>query len=108
VIVTLAPTLKLTTGIRAESTERGLTRNERAPNPGLGYVGSNRYSGFLPKVSLDWTGDDDSHASVGVAWGMKPGGYASYTDNPKLISFAAERAASVTAGWDKGFWQRQF
>jgi len=94
VVIALTPSLKLTTGMRAESTERGLTRNERAPNPGFGYVGSNRYSGFLPKVAL--------------AWGMKPGGYASYTDNPKLISFAAERAASVTAGWDKAFLQRQF
>jgi iron complex outermembrane receptor protein len=101
--VPLGPQLKLTAGVRGESTERGFIRNEGAPIPGKGYVGSNRYDGVLPKVSLDWTGGDASHASLGVAWGMRPGGYASYTDNPALISFAAERMATVTAGWDRSF-----
>jgi len=99
----LGPELRLSLGVRGEATERSFIRNEAAPIPGKGYVGSNRYDGVLPKVSLDWTGPDASHASFGVAWGMRPGGYASYTDNPALISFAAERMATVTAGWDRSF-----
>ena len=106
--IPLGPQLKLTAGARGEATERGFTRNEGAPIPGKGYVGSNRYDGLLPKLAFDWTGSEDTHANLGVAWGMRPGGYASYTDNPAFITFAAERMATVSAGWDRSWAQHTF
>ncbi|HEY3757865.1 MAG TPA: TonB-dependent receptor [Opitutaceae bacterium] len=105
---TLAPGLSLTTGARAEATERDFLRTEAVPVPGMDFDGHTRYAGLLPKASLDWMGGADQHADLAAAWGLRPGGFSSYTDNPALIPFAAERLVSYSAGWDDAWDRRQW
>lgn len=96
-------TWTVSVGGRAEATERDFLRREAVPTPGLDYVGHDRYGAFLPKLALDWTGGEDEHAEFSVAEGFRPGGFASYTDNPALIPFTAERMVSYSAGCDKAW-----
>lgn len=94
---------QLAAGLRAESDEKEFARREQVPVPGLDYDASGRYDGLLPKVSATWSAGPDSHAEAAVALGLRPGGFASYTDNPALIPFAEERSAAYSAGWDAAF-----
>ncbi len=96
---------KFTAGLRAESDEKNFVRQEQVPTPGLVYVGNGRYDGVLPRLAANWTIDADSHAEAAVDFGLRPGGFASYTDNPALIAFASERTTAFSAGWDSSLAQ---
>jgi iron complex outermembrane receptor protein len=96
---------RFSAGLRAETDEKNFVRKEQVPTPGLVYVGNGRYDGVLPRLAADWTIDADSHAEAAVDLGLRPGGFASYTDKPALISFASERTTAFSAGWDSSFEQ---
>lgn len=105
VIFAPAKTWKIIAGLRAETDEKNFVRHEQVPTPGLDYVGSGRYDGLLPRLAANWAIAADSHAELSVAWGLRPGGFASYTDNPALIPFASERSTAYSLGWDTSFSQ---
>jgi len=92
-------------GLRAEVSEKEFARNEQVPTPGLEYIGSGRYDGLLPRLALSWSINSTSHAELAVAEGLRPGGFASYTDNPALIPFSSEHSTAYSAGWDASFAQ---
>jgi iron complex outermembrane receptor protein len=96
---------KITAGLRAESDEKNFVRREEVPTPGLVYIGDGRYDGILPRLAANWTIDPDTHAEAAVDLGLRPGGFASYTDKPDLIAFASERTTALSAGWDTAFAQ---
>jgi outer membrane receptor protein involved in Fe transport len=96
---------KIIAGLRAEDDEKNFVRREQVPTPGLVYIGSGRYDGLLPRLAANWAIDADSHAEASVAMGLRPGGFASYTDNPALIPFASERSTAYSVGWDTSFAQ---
>lgn len=96
-----APSLAITGGLRAESDDKDFARHEQAPTPGLSYAGSGRYDALLPRLAADWTGLDGSHADASIAMGLRPGGFASFTDKPLLIPFASERTTAYSVGWDR-------
>jgi iron complex outermembrane recepter protein len=100
VTISPEPNWRITAGVRGETDEKNFVRNELVPTPGLGYVGSGRYDGLLPKLAATWDTGATSHAVLAVALGLRPGGFASYTDNPALIPFATERSTQYSAGWD--------
>jgi len=91
---------QITAGLRAEADEKDFVRREQVPTPGLDYAASARYGGILPRVAANWAVSADSHAEASLALGLRPGGFASYTDNPALIPFAQERVVAAAAGWD--------
>ncbi|HEY5080102.1 MAG TPA: TonB-dependent receptor, partial [Opitutaceae bacterium] len=97
----LAPGIAATVGLRGESDGKEFTRHEEAPTPGLVYAGSARYDALLPRLAVDWTAPDGSHADASVAFGLRPGGFSSFTDNPLLIPFASERTTAYSVGWDR-------
>ena len=97
---TLDPAWQLTAGLRAETEEKNFTRHEKVPTAGLSYVGTGRYRGLLPRLALNWAATADSHFEAAVALGLRPGGFASYTDNPALVPFASERTTAGSLGWD--------
>ena len=90
-------------GLRAETSDKDFDRLEQVPNPGLEYSGSRRYDGLLPKVALDWAINPTSHAEASIAEGLRPGGFASYTDDASLIPFPSEHSTAYSAGWDTSF-----
>ena len=94
------PKWSLTAGLRAEEDERFFTRKEQVPIEGLAFVGSASNRALLPRVSLGHRLPRDDHLEFAVARGMRPGGFASFTDNPALIPFQAERSTVLSAGWD--------
>ncbi|HEY1763304.1 MAG TPA: hypothetical protein VGF85_00175 [Opitutaceae bacterium] len=96
---------KFTAGLRGEDDDKSFDRYEQVPNPGLNYVGESRSDGVLPRLAADWTIDSSSHAEAAVAVGMRPGGFASYTDNPALIQFPTERSTAYSIGWDQSLSQ---
>ena len=73
----------------------------RVPTPGLAYAGTGRYAALLPRLAAVWTAPDGGHVSAAAALGLRPGGFASFTDNPLLIPFASERTSELSAGWDR-------
>ncbi len=86
-------------GLRAEDDEKGFFRSEQVPISGLDYTGSDRCEAFLPKLAAKWATGADSHVEASVSLGLRPGGFSSYTDNPALIPFAAERSTAYSVGW---------
>ena len=100
-----APSWQITAGLRAEIDEKNFIRHEQVPTPGLGYAGSDRSDALLPRVAVNWAATAESHAEASIAFGLRPGGFASYTDNPALIPFAAEHSTAFSAGWDTAFAQ---
>ncbi|HZZ59439.1 MAG TPA: TonB-dependent receptor, partial [Opitutaceae bacterium] len=100
---TVAPGWSLSVGGRGEVTDRTFLRREAVPVPDLDYMRGGHYGALLPKAALDWTGGADEHAQLAIAAGLRPGGFSSYTDNPALIPFAAERMVSYSAGCDKSW-----
>ena len=99
----LSESWQIVAGLRAETSDKDFTRIEQVPNPGLAYVGTGRYDGILPKLALDWSISPTSHFEASVADGLRPGGFASYTDNPALIPFSSEHSIAYSAGWDASF-----
>lgn len=99
----LSESWKLIAGLRAETSDKDFTRIEQVPTPGLAYVGTGRYDGILPKLALDWSIGPTSHFEASVADGLRPGGFASYTDNPALIPFSSEHSIAYSVGWDASF-----
>jgi hypothetical protein len=95
-----APGWQFTAGVRAEADEKHFTRTEEIPVPGLSEVLEGRYDAFLPKLSAAWAVTSNEHLEASVAWGLRPGGFSSYTDNPALMPFPAERMTAYAAGWD--------
>ena len=99
-VISPDPAWRITAGLRAEDDTRNFTRHEQVPTPGLSYVGSGRYDGLLPRLAVNWDAGAAGHAEASVAMGLRPGGFASYTDNPALIPFASERSTAYSVGWD--------
>jgi len=106
--VTFLPieSLQIVAGLRAETNEKNFDRLEQVPNPGLDYRGDGRYDGLLPKLEANWSADSENHAQISIAEGLRPGGFASYTDNPELIPFSSEHSTAYSAGWDISMAQR--
>jgi iron complex outermembrane receptor protein len=98
-----SPALQLTAGLRAEADSKDFERQEEVPTPGLDYQGTGRYEALLPRLAATWTASADSHGEIAVAMGLRPGGFASFTDNPALTSFAPERSTAYSVGWDTAF-----
>jgi len=90
----------ITTGLRAEEDERFFTREEQVPKEGLAYVASASNRAVLPRVAIGRRLQRDSHLEFAVAFGMRPGGFSSFTDNPGLTPFQAERSRAFSTGWD--------
>jgi len=86
-----------TAGLRAEDDSKDFTRKEEVPIPGLDYVASARYGGLLPRLAANLRLSAQSSLEASVAVGMRPGGFASFTDNPALIPFAAEHTGPQDA-----------
>ncbi|HEX3729750.1 MAG TPA: TonB-dependent receptor [Opitutaceae bacterium] len=95
----LDPAWRLTAGLRAETTQKQFTRREQVPVPGLVFTGEGRYGAALPRLALDWTGAGGRGAEASVGAGLRPGGFSSFTDNPGLIPFAAERVMAYALAW---------
>jgi len=88
-----------TAGLRAEDDSKDFTRKEEVPIPGLDYVASARYGGLLPRLAANLRLSAQSSLEASVAVGMRPGGFASFTDNPALIPFAAEHTVAYALSW---------
>ncbi|MGH7995290.1 MAG: TonB-dependent receptor [Opitutaceae bacterium] len=95
-----APDWQITAGTRIETDGKTFDRSETVPVAGLLYHGEGRYDAFLPRVAARWSAGANQHIEAAGAWGMRPGGFSSYTDNTAFIPFAAERVAAYTLGWD--------
>ncbi len=99
---------RITAGLRAEDDAKAFARREEVPTPGLDYSASGRYGALLPRLAVDWQASADSRAEASVASGLRPGGFASFTDNPALIPFASERTTALEAGWDAALGHHAF
>jgi iron complex outermembrane receptor protein len=106
VVFSPGPALQVTAGLRAEADAKDFVRHEEVPTPGLAYVGNGRYDALLPRLAAGWAASADSRAEAAVAMGLRPGGFASYTDNPALIAFASERTTAYSIGWDTALAQK--
>ena len=93
--------LRLNAGVRIEDNQTVFDRSESVPVAGLFYRGTMVERDVLPEVSVDLMTAADSKVQAAIAEGARPGGFASYTDNPALMGFAAEKLTSFTIGWDK-------
>ncbi len=101
----LSDSWQVVAGLRAETNEKDFVRIEQVPHPGLTYIDTGRYDALLPKLALDWSSTASGHAEFSVAKGLRPGGFASYTDDPSLIPFSSEHSTAYSAGWDTSFAQ---
>jgi outer membrane receptor protein involved in Fe transport len=97
------PALELKAGLRAEADAKDFERREQVPTPGLDYSGDGRYGALLPSVSATWTLPGAGRVQAAVAAGLRPGGFASFTDSPAFIPFASERTTACSLGWDTTF-----
>ena len=86
-------------GIRAEDDSKQFNRVEKAPDAGLAYEGRSLNRALLPRIAADRQLSQDSRLEASASLGMRPGGFASYTDNPDLIPFQAERVDTIESGW---------
>lgn len=93
------PLLTFSAGVRAEDDEKHFTRREQAPVPGLAFEGEGRYRAILPHVLATLNAGPRGVLDAAIAFGMRPGGFASFTDNPALIPFATERSTAYSFGW---------
>jgi iron complex outermembrane recepter protein len=94
---------RLSAGARAEATVKDFARQETAPVRGLDTAGGGRYGALLPRAALDWNGGGGESAELSIASGLRPGGFSSYTGNPALMSFPAERVTAAAASWTARF-----
>lgn len=94
---TVAPNLRLTAGLRAETVRRSLDRNELVPVPHRILL-DHASAAWLPKLVLTWERDRTTtlFASLGAGW--KPGGFSTFTGNQALAAFGPERTNALEAG----------
>ncbi len=89
--------LTLTAGLRFEGNWKKINRLEVVPATN-NVIDRSSYSGAaLPKLSANYKIDEQTEASLGFTTGYKPGGFSSFTGNPALVKFGAERLHGVEA-----------
>lgn len=90
---------RLIAALRYEEVSRDFDRGQTVPAPGQ-YSARRTFQSVLPKLSAEHAIDRDTHLTLAVGAGTKPGGWSAYTDKSTLARFAAENVTSFEAGID--------
>lgn len=90
---------RLIPAVRAEHTTTDFARTQTVPGPGY-FAGSDRLDALLPKLTAVGAVGPATHLSAAVGFGVRPGGWSAYTDNPALAGFRPEKLLAFEAGLD--------
>lgn len=93
----LAPALRLTAGLRAESSRKRFHRDEAVPTSQTFDLTRNA-SALLPKLGLSYAANSQTSLFATVGAGFKPGGFSAFTGNAALAAFGPERTKTFEGG----------